>query len=266
MFISVGRRVGFILAAVVIVAALAVPAASAGTLANLGERASASQLGANNAGTWGCSNYYVVRRGDNLTRIARWYGTTVNALMRCNNIWNPDVIYAGQRLCICYPSSPPPRPQPKPQPPPKPQPLPCPQPCQPTCPPSCQPPPQPNTWWGEYYNNRDLSGPPVLTRWDPVLKFNWGCGSPAWQVPPDNFSAQWTRTFYMQGGTWRITLTADDGARVFVDGMAVLDEWKVTNATTYIKDIVLPTGYHTFTVQYFEAEGVAQVGIRIIRR
>ncbi len=262
MFVSVRRRVGFILAAVVIVGVLAVPAASAGALAGPSERASGSQLDAAKAGCGGCSHYYVVRRGDNLTRIAYRYGTTVNALMRCNNIWNPDVIYVGQRLCICYSYCPPhPKPHPKPQPPPKPCSQPCPQPCPHPCPPV-----QPSGWWGEYFNNRDLSGTPVLTRWDPVLKFNWGCGSPAWQVPPDNFSAQWTRTFYMQGGTWRITLTADDGARVFVDGMAVLDEWKVTNATTYIKDIVLPTGYHTFTVQYFEAEGVAQVGITIIKR
>jgi hypothetical protein len=118
---------------------------------------------------------------------------------------------------------------------------------------------------GQYYNNRDLSGSPVLTRYDPQLNFNWGYGSPGWEVPCDNFSAQWTRTFNLQGGTWRIITKADDGVRVFVDGGIVLDEWKVTNVTTYIKDIVLSAGYHTFTVQYFEAGGLAQVGIRIIR-
>jgi hypothetical protein len=104
-----------------------------------------------------------------------------------------------------------------------------------------------------------------LTRQDRTLKFNWGYCSPAPQVPCDNFSAQWTRTFNLGGGTWRFITTADDGVRVFVDGAVVLDEWKVTNATTYIKDIVLCAGYHTVTVQYFEAEGLAQVGIRIIR-
>jgi hypothetical protein len=267
MFKCVRRRVGPILIAVVILGALAVPAASAGTLAGPNERSSESQLSGNSVGDWGCSSSYVVRRGDNLTRIAYRYGTTVNALMRCNNLWNPDVIYVGQRLCICRArySPPPPRPQPRPQPPPRPQPQPCTQSCAQPCGQPC-PPVQSGAWWGEYYNNRDLIGSPVLTRWDPVLKFNWGCGSPAWELPPDNFSAQWTRTFYMHGGTWRITLTADDGARVFVDGTPVLDEWKVTNATTYIKDIVLPTGNHTFTVQYFEAEGVAQVGITIIKR
>jgi hypothetical protein len=111
-----------------------------------------------------------------------------------------------------------------------------------------------------------MAGSPVLTRWDPVLNFNWGWGSPAWEIPPDNFSAQWTRTFYMQGGTWRLTASADDGVRVFIDGELVLDQWRVTALTTYIRDITLPTGYHTVTVDYFEAEGVAQVAVTLIKR
>jgi hypothetical protein len=212
---------------------------------------------ANNAGGWGCSQYYVVRRGDNLTRIAYRFGTTVNALMQCNNIWNPDVVYVGQRLCICHPYRPQPQPRPQPRPQPQPGPGPCPQPC---------PAPQTGYWNAQYWNNRDLSGSPVLSRWDPVLKFNWGCGSPAWEVPPDNFSAQWIRTFYMQGGLWRVTATADDGIKVFIDGTPVIDEWKVSAATTHMRDISLPTGYHTVTVQYFEAEGVAQVAVTIIKR
>jgi PA14 domain/LysM domain len=245
-----GRRVGLILMAVVILGALAVPAASAGTLTAPGERGSEAWLSANRAGACaGCcatGRYHLVRRGDNLTRIAYRYGTTVNALMGCNNIWNPNVIYVGQRLCICYPYyCPPPRP-PKPPPPPP-------------------PPPSGGSWWGTYYNSRDLSGPPVLTRQDPVLMFNWGYGSPAAQVYPDSFSAQWTRSFNMQGGTWRVTVTSDDGVRVFADGVPVIDEWKVQATTTFIRDIVLPAGSHTFTVQYFEAEGVAQVGITIIK-
>jgi LysM repeat protein len=270
MYKSIGRRLGPILLVVVVLGVLAVPAASAETMVGPTERPSVSQLGASKEAGWACSRYYVVRRGDNLTRIAYRYGTTVNALVRCNNLWNPDRIYVGQTLCICtpyVPPKPPPKPQPKPQPPPPPpcQP-PCGQPCPQPCPPPPPPPPQSGCWWGQYYNTTDLSGPPALVRQDPVLNFNWGYGSPAPQIQPDYFSAQWTRTFNMQGGTWRITLTSDDGAKVFIDGVPVLDEWKVTSATTYIKDVVLPAGSHTFTVQYFEAAGVARIGITIIKR
>jgi LysM repeat protein len=39
-----------------------------------------------------------VRWGETLTSIARRYGTTVWTLAQINNLPNPNVIYAGQRL------------------------------------------------------------------------------------------------------------------------------------------------------------------------
>lgn len=44
--------------------------------------------------------YYVVKWGDNLTKIAKMFGTTVNELVRLNNIADPDKIYAGQKLRV----------------------------------------------------------------------------------------------------------------------------------------------------------------------
>lgn len=44
--------------------------------------------------------YYVVQLGDTLSGIAWRLGTTVSALMAANNIYNPDMIYAGQRLIV----------------------------------------------------------------------------------------------------------------------------------------------------------------------
>jgi lysozyme len=58
-----------------------------------------------------CSQYYTVRHRDTLSRIARYFGTTVRALLSINYIPNPNTIYAGQVLCISsgyYPPPPPP--------------------------------------------------------------------------------------------------------------------------------------------------------------
>lgn len=43
---------------------------------------------------------HVVKRGENLTQIARRYGSTVKAISAANGIHNPNRIYAGQRLVI----------------------------------------------------------------------------------------------------------------------------------------------------------------------
>lgn len=44
--------------------------------------------------------YYVVKSGDTLSHIALWYNTTVEELVKLNNIQNPNLIYVGQRILI----------------------------------------------------------------------------------------------------------------------------------------------------------------------
>jgi len=46
------------------------------------------------------SGIHVVQRGENLTQIARRYGTSVSAIVQANGLRNPSYIYAGQRLSI----------------------------------------------------------------------------------------------------------------------------------------------------------------------
>lgn len=44
--------------------------------------------------------YYIVKPGDNLTHIARRFGTTVTKLVQLNGIKNPNLIKVGQKLMI----------------------------------------------------------------------------------------------------------------------------------------------------------------------
>lgn len=44
--------------------------------------------------------YYTVKKGDNLTKIAKNNGTTVKQLVAWNKIDNPNLIYAGQKLRV----------------------------------------------------------------------------------------------------------------------------------------------------------------------
>ena len=116
---------------------------------------------------------------------------------------------------------------------------------------------QGDTWEGRYWNNRDLSGNPVLIRQHGSIYFDWGGGSPAPQVAPDNFSAQWTQTANLPASTYRFTATADDGMRVWVDNVLIIDAWYDSQVRTITADVFLGAGNHTIVVQYYEAGGVA---------
>ncbi len=110
----------------------------------------------------------------------------------------------------------------------------------------------------QYYNNTDLSGSPVLTRTDATINFHWGAGSPDATVNADNFSARWTGTVHFgTAGEYVFSLTTDDGARLWVDDVLLLDKWFDQSPTTYTHNRVLTTGSHTIKMEYYEHLGEA---------
>ncbi len=69
----------------------------------------------------GNASTYTVRPGDTLSQIAQRHGTTVDELVRLNNIRNPNLIYPGQELRLPLSSgTPAPAPAPRPAPTPNP--------------------------------------------------------------------------------------------------------------------------------------------------
>ncbi len=117
-------------------------------------------------------------------------------------------------------------------------------------------------WKGEYFNNKNwnmnLNGaPPVVTRNDTAINFDWGNGSPAVGVNADGFSVRWTRTASFNAGTYRFTATTDDGMRVWVDNNLIIDRLIDQAATIYTKDVTLTAGTHAIKVEYYENLGQA---------
>ena len=85
--VSLGLMIAALLALVVVQLGWATPAAYAAPPSHL--------------------RIHIVRWGENLYRIARYYGTTVEAIAAANGIANPNRIYAGQRLRIPHGTIPP---------------------------------------------------------------------------------------------------------------------------------------------------------------
>jgi hypothetical protein len=112
---------------------------------------------------------------------------------------------------------------------------------------------------GEYYNNRSLSGSPALVRDDAAINFSWGTGSPGTGINADNFSVRWTNYVSLAAGTYRFTVRADDGVRLWIDDVLVLDRWIEQPATTYTVDRTLTAGYHSIRLEYLEAAGEALI-------
>ncbi|WP_330186116.1 PA14 domain-containing protein [Dactylosporangium sp. AC04546] len=126
-------------------------------------------------------------------------------------------------------------------------------------------PPPPTPWTASYYAGTSLAGEPLLTRDEADIDFDWGDGAPAAGVPADAFSARWTRTDHLAGGTYRITATSDDGIRVLLDGAVVIDGWSDHPPTTYTFETALTEGDHTITVEYFDSGGGALARCSVIR-
>lgn len=114
-------------------------------------------------------------------------------------------------------------------------------------------------WQAAYYNNKDLSGSPALTRTDNHINFDWGINSPdPGVIHNDQFSVRWTRTLDVaQPGHYQFTTTTDDGVRLWVNGRLLIDEWQVQSATPYAAEIDLPTGQIPIVMEYFEDDGTA---------
>ncbi|HRE47196.1 MAG TPA: PA14 domain-containing protein, partial [Aggregatilineales bacterium] len=118
-----------------------------------------------------------------------------------------------------------------------------------------------SNWTGAYYGNPTLSGAPVFYRIDPAVVFNWGFNPPGVGIGSTYWSASWQSIQYFNAGTYRFTITADDGVRVFVDGILILDAWRDQAATTYYVNYTLATGNHSLRVDYYQAQGEARIAV-----
>jgi glucose/arabinose dehydrogenase len=109
------------------------------------------------------------------------------------------------------------------------------------------------SWSIDYFNNKTLSGTPVANDCATTINYTWGLGSPKTGVNTDNFSARFTTTQTFAAGTYKFTLTGDDGIRMYIDGTLFISGWKDQAATTYTKQKTLTAGTHKVVVEYYDS-------------
>jgi hypothetical protein len=104
----------------------------------------------------------------------------------------------------------------------------------------------------------------VLTRYENI-NFSWGSGSPGAGVPADNFSARWTGVVTPPtSGNYRFRTYSDDGVRVWVNGVLVINNWSDHSPTTNTSSrISLTAGQRvTVVVEDYERGGGATMQFR----
>jgi uncharacterized protein YraI len=114
-------------------------------------------------------------------------------------------------------------------------------------------------WYGEYFNNKNLSGQASLFRNEADINFNWRSDSPApGTINSDNFSARWTRYLELMSGRYQFAVTADDGVRLWVNNQLIIDQWRDQHPATFRAEIDLPGGSVPVKMEYYENTGGAK--------
>ncbi len=125
-------------------------------------------------------------------------------------------------------------------------------------------------WDAVYYQGTTASGRQVLTRREPraqnPLDYNWSYSSPAPELlGTDYWSARWTGTFYFEAGNYVFRAFADDGVRVYLDGLLVIDAWRDGYKEVSNRYLGVGEGNRTVMVEYYDRTGPALVKLWWVR-
>ena len=117
---------------------------------------------------------------------------------------------------------------------------------------------------GTYYNNTAVSGEPALRRVDPQINFNWGDDAPEGLIN-DSFSVRWSGELDVPfSETYTFYPNTEDGVRLWVDGVELLDLWQNRRSPTEVKASIELEGGRRYpiTMEFYDAGGVAVAELR----
>jgi beta-glucosidase len=112
---------------------------------------------------------------------------------------------------------------------------------------------------GEYFNNINFEGEPVLTRVDRKIDMTWDGSGIHEKVNTNNISIRWTGELIPAlSGKYNISFTGDDGYRVWIDGNLILESWKKQSPFTLTKTIELKAKQkYNLKIEYYQELGGA---------
>ncbi|MDZ4742184.1 MAG: PA14 domain-containing protein, partial [Verrucomicrobiota bacterium] len=93
------------------------------------------------------------------------------------------------------------------------------------------------------------------------VNFNWGNASPMPSIGADTFSIRWTGELTAPATRdYTLSITSDDGVRLWIDGKLLIDRWVNQGSTTMTTVVSLEAGRkYEVKLEYFENGGGANV-------
>lgn len=108
---------------------------------------------------------------------------------------------------------------------------------------------------GDYYTGIDF-GTQVLSRIDAQVDFDWVLDSPDPKVPNDWFSVRWTgQVSPRYSEKYRFHVLSDDGVRLYVDGVLIINQWIDQGQTLHhsVISLDLEAGrWYSIQLEYYE--------------
>ncbi len=103
---------------------------------------------------------------------------------------------------------------------------------------------------------------PILTQHAPRIDYEWF--RPTFrELPQERFAFEATGTVTLSPGDYTLRTISDDGVRVWVDSMLVIDNWTQHGST--LDFATVGGGPHALRVQYFQVDGWAEIRLDILR-
>jgi hypothetical protein len=113
-----------------------------------------------------------------------------------------------------------------------------------------------------YYDNQWLLDEPAISRVDPTVNFNWGSGLIT-KFGSDYVSIRWWgKVQPLTSEPYTFYLNADDGVRMYVDHVLLLDMWEEHSVVKKATVPLTSGSFHDLRVEYKELTGDAQVQLQ----
>lgn len=131
------------------------------------------------------------------------------------------------------------------------------------------------SFYAEYYDlPSNSSFPPTQVpsgvlhfhRGEREINYNWGLNAPVLGLGVDNFAVRWSKNMYLPAGTHTFSFTGDDGFRVWVGNLLLIDRWVDQTATTAFADYVASGGNVVVKIEYYDHLGQASAKFSVAKK